>query len=780
MASTITLSAGVRQNLLSLQNTADLMAITQNRLATGKKVNSALDNPSSYFTSQSLSDRATDLNSLLDAIMQGQKTLEASDQGITSLTKLVQSAKATATQARQAPRPVTTYAAVSQNSDIASATNLNGTETIATVTSAIGPTPASMAPAAIAVSSTTLSETLGQITGGTTGAFPGGGGAVGAGNGGNLVVTVNGTDYTIAVADGDTITDVQTSINAAIGSTASPDMVDATVIGGTQIRLTAHTADMDFLINVGSSTVNLTAIGFTGGAGMTGSGTSTSLLDQIVAGGGTSGTSQLVIDVNGGAYAKTITFGTGAGQISTLGELNTELTVNGIPGGASGSVTLGGASPTITGALNLANLSGTDNSLGLTATDVGVRDALGFNVARGVGQTGGFGVAGTDLSRTYNSAATLADLNPTTLLAGGNITITINGSAQTVGLSGTDSLDDIIAKLRSNATIDANLSFTNSAGELQVTAKNADVDFSIASGAVATALGAGFAGNYNSTSLYDRLVAKLGGVSAVQDATLTFAVNGGAAQTLTFGTGQGQISTFAEFSSALSTLSGMTANLSGTTLNLQVPSNTVQTSMTVGGSGNAAIAAALGLSTSTQTGAASPTQDNAARTNLQADYNNILLQIDNLVKDASYNGINLLYGDDLKLVFNENGSSSLTISGVTFDAAGLGLTAVNGSNGSGFQDNTIVDNTLGLLDAALSNLRTQASKFGTNLTTVQTRQDFTKHLINTLQTGADNLVLADTNEEGANMLALQTRQQLSTTALSLANQASQAVLRLFG
>ena len=83
------------------------------------------------------------------------------------------------------------------------------------------------------------------------------------------------------------------------------------------------------------------------------------------------------------------------------------------------------------------------------------------------------------------------------------------------------------------------------------------------------------------------------------------------------------------------------------------------------------------------------------------------------------------------------------------------------------------------LDTALATLRTQASKFGSNLTTVQTRQEFTKNLVSTLQTGADNLVLADTNEEGANMLALQTRQQLSTTALALSAQADQAVLRLF-
>ena len=138
--------------------------------------------------------------------------------------------------------------------------------------------------------------------------------------------------------------------------------------------------------------------------------------------------------------------------------------------------------------------------------------------------------------------------------------------------------------------------------------------------------------------------------------------------------------------------------------------------------------------------------------------------------------MNLLDGDDLKVVFNETGSSSQTISGVSFDTTGLGLSSVTGT---GFQSDTQIDTEISKLDTALSTLRTQASKFGSNLTTVQTRQDFTKNMINTLQTGADSLVLADTNEEGANLLALQTRQQLSTTALSLSAQADQAVLRLF-
>ena len=102
MASNITLSAGVRQNLLSLQSTAQLMSQTQNRLATGKKVNSALDNPLNFFTSQALSNRASDLNSLLDSVGQAQQTLKAADQGVTSLTKLVESAKSIAKQAQQA------------------------------------------------------------------------------------------------------------------------------------------------------------------------------------------------------------------------------------------------------------------------------------------------------------------------------------------------------------------------------------------------------------------------------------------------------------------------------------------------------------------------------------------------------------------------------------------------------------------------------------------------------------------------------------------------------
>jgi flagellin-like hook-associated protein FlgL len=499
MASNITLSAGVRQNLLSLQNTAALSALTQNRLATGKKVNSALDNPTNFFTSQSLSNRASDLNALLDSIGQAQKTLEAADKGLTSLTKLVESAKSIAKQARQAPQP------------------------------------GAAGFAAITVTGNPVDEVIGVEDG--AGAF---GAAAGAGDAGNLVIDIGGTDYTIALANGNSLDDFVTTFNGTAGL-GGAGAITASNNGGV-LRLTANNADVDFTIDAASTAATLTKLQLTSGATTN----STSLLDNIGVGG--------------------------------------------------------------------------------------------------------------------------------------------------------------------------------------------------------------------------------------QGSTLSVTVNGGAAQQITFGTGVGEISTVAELNTALGTLGGVTASASQTAISFSVASSTTQNSLTLASS-IAGVTTALGLSAGTTNGAAYSSTPNATRTSLQVDYNALLTQIDALAGDASYNGINLLNGDDLKVVFNETGTSSQTIAGVTYNSAGLGLTAISGT---GFQSDTNIDAAITSIDSALSSLRTQASKFGSNLTTVQVRQDFTKNLVNTLQTGADNLVLADSNEEGANLLALQTRQQLSSTALSLSAQADQAVLRLFG
>lgn len=180
------------------------------------------------------------------------------------------------------------------------------------------------------------------------------------------------------------------------------------------------------------------------------------------------------------------------------------------------------------------------------------------------------------------------------------------------------------------------------------------------------------------------------------------------------------------------------------------------------------------------------TANSAIRTGLIDQFNNLRTQMDKLAQDAGYNGTNLLKGNTLKVVFNEKtGASrnSLDIQGFTITADSLGIqSAVNATvtGSTNFQNDIDLANADQALTTALGTLQTMASTLGSNLSIVQMRQDFTKQMMTTLKTGADNLVLADSNEEGANLLALQTRQQLSQTALSLAAQSDQAVLRLFG
>ncbi len=186
--------------------------------------------------------------------------------------------------------------------------------------------------------------------------------------------------------------------------------------------------------------------------------------------------------------------------------------------------------------------------------------------------------------------------------------------------------------------------------------------------------------------------------------------------------------------------------------------------------GTGTLAADYGLTTGT-----TEVAENEDRTSFATQFNELRSQINQLANDASYNGINLLDGDSLSVTFNEDASSSLTISGVSFNSTGLGVSSAQNT----FQKDSDINAAIADLNAATDTLRSQASKFGSNLSVVETRQDFTKNLINVLETGAANLTLADTNEEGANLLALQTRQQLSSTSLSLASQADQNVLRLF-
>ena len=261
--------------------------------------------------------------------------------------------------------------------------------------------------------------------------------------------------------------------------------------------------------------------------------------------------------------------------------------------------------------------------------------------------------------------------------------------------------------------------------------------------------------------------------------TLTFtSFNGGAAVNVTFGDGTGgTVKTLDQLNAAL-----QANNLQATvdaTGKLTITANNDYASSTLG---SVASGGAIGgtvtssLSFSTASAPVADAQAQAVRSNLVTQYNDILAQITTTSQDASFNGVNLLGGDTLKLTFNETGKSTLSITGVNFNAAGLGLS--NLTSGTDFIDNSSTNKVVGSLSAASTTLRSEASALGSNLSIVQIRQDFSKNLINVLQTGSSNLTLADTNEEAANSQALSTRQSIAVSALSLANQSQQSVLQL--
>ena len=251
------------------------------------------------------------------------------------------------------------------------------------------------------------------------------------------------------------------------------------------------------------------------------------------------------------------------------------------------------------------------------------------------------------------------------------------------------------------------------------------------------------------------------------------ATGGGVATDIVFGAAPGRISSLNQLNDALAANNLQATFVSG---KLTITTTNEAASATIGAITGSAVGASQAFAAGTT--APAPVVDASAkltRDNLVIQYNNIINQITTTSQDASFNGVNLLGGDTLKLTFNETGKSTLNIQGVNFNPAGLGLDVL--STGA-FKDNAAINDIVTALSGASSTLRSQASAFGSNLSIVQIRQDFSKNLINVLQTGSSNLTLADTNEEAANSQALSTRQSIAVSALALANQSQQSVLQL--
>jgi flagellin len=278
------------------------------------------------------------------------------------------------------------------------------------------------------------------------------------------------------------------------------------------------------------------------------------------------------------------------------------------------------------------------------------------------------------------------------------------------------------------------------------------------------------------------------GTNSLNGKTFIFTPATGAATTITVSStvAAGNVNSIDSFNAALTSAGlGLTASLaSDGSITLTSTNDNASQTLTTGTTAVANNIAISGTDTATlvtPTGgsAGKPVADpssQAVRASLVNQYNDIITQITTTAQDSSFNGINLLNGDNLKLTFDETGKSTLNIQGVTFDSAGLGLSSL--TVGTDFLDNSSANAALTKLSSASTVLRTEASALGSNLSVVQLRQDFNKNLINVLQTGSSNLTLADANEEAANSQALSTRQSIAVSALSLANQSQQSVLQL--
>jgi flagellin len=268
----------------------------------------------------------------------------------------------------------------------------------------------------------------------------------------------------------------------------------------------------------------------------------------------------------------------------------------------------------------------------------------------------------------------------------------------------------------------------------------------------------------------------LGGTVLASGDTLVVKDKDGANVTVTFGTTAGQVDTVDELNQYLADNDvNLTSSFSATTGVLKVETTNNAAFSTAANAAGTATGAGNAFATVAFT---APVLDAAAaekRANYVRDYNEAVSQINALAKDASYNGVNLLNGDDLDIVFNEDGSSKLGVKGVEFGAAGVGLAEITPED---FYDSDSINGIIDKIGTAFSTLEAQASKFGSQLQIVQTRETFSKDMVGTLEDGALALTGADTNEEAANLATLQTRQSLVVSSLSISTQQESAVLQL--
>jgi flagellin len=882
--SDVTLSKAVRANLLSLQNTAQMMDKTQSRLATGNKVNSALDNPSSFFTASALNSRAADMNNLLDSMASGIKVIEAADKGITAITKNIESMQSTLRQARQDKSFQTDTYEVGQDSTLklsggqfpegfevklqeptgGKAASVSFAAAITAPTADTTKLEGAGARALIsvhadanfsandklkidgkeitlgAVASQSATDVAAAITTAMTGQSMIGAGenqyTVGV-DGGKVFIQRN--DKTGASPNVEFVSGVTAATYGEASFTYDAANVGAVKVGGRDIAtgggnfesfvksLQDNAKDGGYRVEADAATKKISLVSTTPGgaapqieglrvnraAGFEGA-TAASQSFAVDFAAGIAGTkASETFDVSNVDWA---TFGgafgiTGINAATDLTSLVTALN------GADGFNGTNWVASDVGGKLKIeATAVGAGTVPGSLAGAVSVDKDLGS--AAGAGTMKMFGSAALtstnigDLVTELNADTTFKATYKAEVGTGGELVVSrlTTGANPPISGSGTPAVTKTgIGIPGSNGTpvaaITDGISVTTTAGTAGAYVTTADAashKFSVTYGDKSAQISVvGRDGSpYEKANQLDLVndQLKAAGILDVKasfdaDDKLVFTASGPEAKTLA--------------------ISGKDVALFGTenvstgspAVSAYKSTNTVdrfveEINRNIGTAGKVRASNDNGKlrieNLSTQAldvefdkdgaGVGAPTQHeikgNVIRDNLAKQFNDLRDQLDKFADDSSFNGINLLRGDKLTITFNESGSSSIQIQAKDKNGNERPITAANldlsSLVGQDLDNDTDIDALLGKLSTALSELRSQASTFGSNLSSVENRQSFTKNMINTLETGAANLTLADTNAEAANLLALQTRQQLSSSALSMASQQDQAVLQL--
>ncbi|MGD9639136.1 MAG: flagellin [Alphaproteobacteria bacterium] len=729
MSGGISLTASMRSNLQSLQYTQELFNSVQERLSTGNKVNSALDNPNSYFTAASLNNRANDLDSLMDSMGQGVQTLKAADQGIETLTSLVEQAQSLTTTALDASiidSKVSGTLKIEDYTDIKEVTGITAGDKFVISSKEDGEKVESNMNRA--VSKDTLLSTLSD----------------------SLGTDPNSYQFEIVTRGGDNgDKSAVISIDKDLATATVGDLMDA-INNSTSVDVTAALDDEGNLVlsSDDNSIVTIRDADYAGRA----QGTvdlSTGTLDDSTDGTVAAGSSYTVYVRNAednAVVTSTIadaTAGTTFNSLSGVTALaGATATINYMLGGTSATLDIVGTSAATTASgITLQNIASAFNSVaGITATVT----QTGSDVFLSITDTNGDSVVIT--GGTTNGASIIAGLG----LKDDVFSATITGgmTAGSLATALTNTANGVTASISTN-------------GKLVVSQDGVEKDLTIVGGAA------------GGKAAVDALFGDTAGATAGVDES-----KGTSTMASTFGYDDYNIEitmpTAAQTADELVTA----INTAATAANLDITASIVDKKLVITDNlGNdLSIFDVNGGETADVLGIA---KNDTTGTNARAEYaqqfDDLRTQMNELVQDTGYKGVNLLKGDDLTVIFNESRTSKLEIKGVTLDATGLGIQATENS----WKTNDDINAQLEQVEAALETLRSQASTFGNNLAVVQTREDFTQGMIDTLTAGADKLTLADMNEEAANMLALQTRQQLGTNSLSLASQSSQSVLSLF-